>query len=534
MSSFGRRIAGLINADGTVKQSKIDDIETSEVSSVISSEVVSGVSYFDTLDSLPTTGVSGGLKALVNISSTEGRLYVYNGQGWYNSETNLNTSTPVWATEPNATYDIVDSSTPLTITALAIDSDGDPIINQSFVSDSAQYMVDITNDSSVWTFTPKSADSIGIEVDTGNLTDSNGDFIYTFKWSDGTNFISKAVTIGYNPSALPVSFFGDRAIFNQGDYASASPTYQAFAYASISTPANAVGFANSVKGRDPNNGNMSNGTRGVFTEGSYEEGILYLTIPTLSSVSDFGNLSAQNAVSQYATHWGGASASNGIRGFIVGDADANTNADLQEAIFYITIDTLGNAVNFGIDFAIHTARGAAVSDDTYIVAGGGIVPSGLGDVAAGSSDEVKGLGYFTAMTASSSTSFGNLAIARPYLAGCSNETRGVFAGGEGNNLGGAPNSDYMIEDIETITVATPSNSSQFGDLRRKRARFGLTCNGTHGVTSGGQYQPGVVHVFSGSYEMDYFSMETAGTATDFGDVYGNQTNDWTAASGHAA
>ena len=318
------------------------------------------------------------------------------------------------------------------------------------------------------------------------------------------------------------------------DYADASPTYQAFSYASISTPGNAVGFANSVKGRDPNNGNMSNGTRGVFTEGDQGEDILYLTIPTLSSVSDFGNLSAQNTFNSYASHWGGASASNGIRGFIVGDADTNTNADGMKGIFYITIDTLGNAVNFGIDFAIHTGRGAAVSDDTYIVAGGGIVPSGLGDVAAGSSDEVKGLGYFTAMTASSSTSFGDLAIARPYLAGCSNKTRGVFIGGEGNNLGGSPNSDYMIEDIETITVTTPGNSTQFGDLRRKRAKFGVTCNGTHGVTAGGQYQPGAVHVFSDSYEIDYFSMETAGTATDFGDVYGNNANYWSAGSGNAS
>jgi len=330
------------------------------------------------------------------------------------------------------------------------------------------------------------------------------------------------------------TWFGDRAVFNQGDYADASPTYQAFAYASISTPGNAVGFANAVKGRDPNNGNMSNGTRGVFTEGAYAEDIQYITFSTLGTVSDFGNLSAQDTVSQYANHWGGASASNGIRGFIVGDADTNTNADLQKAIFYITIDTPGNAVNFGIDFAIHTGRGAAVSDDTYIVAGGGIVPSGLGDVAAGSSDEVKGLGYFTAMTASSSTSFGDLAIARPYLAGCSNKTRGVFVGGEGDNLGGAPNSDYMIEDIETITVTTPGNSTQFGDLRRKRSRFGLTCNGTHAVTAGGKYQPGAVHVFSDSYEMDYFSMETAGTATDFGDVYGNNARHWSGASGNTS
>ena len=50
MSSFGRKIADLINDQGKLKQSKVDGIDSSEVTSVISSEVSAGVSYFDTLD----------------------------------------------------------------------------------------------------------------------------------------------------------------------------------------------------------------------------------------------------------------------------------------------------------------------------------------------------------------------------------------------------------------------------------------------------------------------------------------------------
>ena len=208
MSSFGRNIAGLINDQGKLKQSKIDGIDSSEASSLINSEVAAGVSYFDTLDSLPTTGLSAGLKALVNISSTEGKLYVYNGDGWYNAETNLNTSAPVWSTEPQSTYTITDSATPLSITALATDPDsGDVVVSQSYVSDSAQYMVDITTDSSVWTFTPKTKSQIAAQVAAGNLTDSNGDFIYTFQFTDGVNIISKAATISYNPANTGTPFF---------------------------------------------------------------------------------------------------------------------------------------------------------------------------------------------------------------------------------------------------------------------------------------------------------------------------------------
>ena len=102
--------------------------------------------------------------------------------------------------ENRSSYSIADSVTPLTITARAADSDNLNLLNQSATTDSAQHMVTISNDSSVWTFTPKSADSIGAAVLAGDLTDSNGDFIYTFKWSDGVNFVSKAVTITYNPA----------------------------------------------------------------------------------------------------------------------------------------------------------------------------------------------------------------------------------------------------------------------------------------------------------------------------------------------
>jgi len=157
----------------------------------------SGVSVYETLDSLPSTGLTAGAEAFVKSNY---RLYVSNGSGWYN--TTLVNRNPRWDSggEPDASYTIADSQTSLIITAKAIDSDNPDthLTNQSIVSDSAQYMVSITNDSSVWTFTPKSADSIGDEVAAGNLTDSNGDFIYTFKWSDGISFISKAVTISYN------------------------------------------------------------------------------------------------------------------------------------------------------------------------------------------------------------------------------------------------------------------------------------------------------------------------------------------------
>jgi len=159
------------------------------------------VDYFTSLDSLPVTGLKEGQRAFVEANS---RMYLSNGVGWYNASfVNL---APYFVTTPDATYTITDSSVPLVVTAKALDSDNpDSLIsNISFASDSAQYMMrSITADSSVFTFTPKSADSIGQEVAAGNLNDSNGDFIYTFKWTDGVSFATQTSTITYSPGSTP-------------------------------------------------------------------------------------------------------------------------------------------------------------------------------------------------------------------------------------------------------------------------------------------------------------------------------------------
>jgi len=201
-----RDIAEFLSKTEAENTTNLALLNTSSPTGVDSAQVQNiGISSYDTLDLLPVTNLVAGQQAFVKDAR---RLYVSNGSGWFN--TAVANATPQWDSggEPDASYSIADSATPLIITARAIDSDNSDknLLNQSFVTDSAQYMVDISSDSSVFTFTPKSADSIGQEVAAGNLSDSNGDFVYTFKWSDGINFVSKGVTISYSPS--------DAALYN--------------------------------------------------------------------------------------------------------------------------------------------------------------------------------------------------------------------------------------------------------------------------------------------------------------------------------
>ena len=197
--SINRKLAELIEGDGTTDLGGGGN--------------GGGTTYYDTLDSLPVTELTAGSTAFVEENR---RLYVSDGNGWYNAS--LVNRGPRWDSggEPDPSYSIADSATPLIITARAIDSDNVNFINQADASDSAQYMVDISIDSSVFTFTPKSADSIGASVASGDLTDSNGDFIYTFKWSDGINFVSKAVTITYAPGGFAGYAFTTHTFTNAG------------------------------------------------------------------------------------------------------------------------------------------------------------------------------------------------------------------------------------------------------------------------------------------------------------------------------
>jgi len=203
------------------KRLVIPDEAGIDSASIINISTNAPINYYSNIDSLPVSDLTLGDRAFVESSGSGARLYLSNGSGWYNAAlVNLN---PRWDSVPLGLLDstsIVDSATSLIITAKALDSDNSDLnlTNQSFASDSAQYLVTITNDSSVWTFDPKSDDSISASVTAGDLDDSDeNSFVYTFKWSDGINFVSKAITINYNFSrALDLSQLRSSTVYRIG------------------------------------------------------------------------------------------------------------------------------------------------------------------------------------------------------------------------------------------------------------------------------------------------------------------------------
>jgi len=154
------------------------------------------LTVYDSIGTLPLSSVTEGSMAFVNSNS---RMYVHNGTGWY-SATIVNTS-PTWSSEPNVSYTIPDSATPLVVTYSASDPEGVPIRYLGTATDSADPLMQsivVDSEGGTVTFTPNSAQTVWDNVTAGNHNDSAGGvFTYTFKATDGINILSKEAVINY-------------------------------------------------------------------------------------------------------------------------------------------------------------------------------------------------------------------------------------------------------------------------------------------------------------------------------------------------
>jgi hypothetical protein len=179
----------------------------------------------------------------------------------------------------------------------------------------------------------------------------------------------------------------------------------------------------------------------------------------------------------------------GSRGLFMGGYYTTSPYNLN-TIDYITIATTGNATDFG-DLSVARRSAAACSNQTR-----GLIAGGYGDAG--------NISYVTIATAGNSTSFGSLSTSRLGLGACSNGTRGVFGGG--TQQGGTP---QALNVIDYVTIVTTGNTVDFGDLT-VGGRYMTACsNGTRGVWGGGYTRTNVI---------DYVTIATTGNASDFGDL----------------
>ena len=125
---------------------------------------------------------------------------------------------------------------------------------------------------------------------------------------------------------------------------------------------------------------------------------------------------------------------------VVGGGDSPGKTNSME---YITISTLGNAVDFGDQISARNVRGSC-SSSTRGLWGGGMSPN-VGD----------DIDYITIASAGDAIDFGNLTQARgTYAGGMSSSTRGLWAAGA---------TPTKVNTIDFVEIATLGNAVDFGD-----------------------------------------------------------------------
>ena len=242
----------------------------------------------------------------------------------------------------------------------------------------------------------------------------------------------------------------------------------------------------------------SSSTRGLWGGGTTPtilNTIDYITIASEGNAIDFGDLLSNTA--QEPT-----SCSSSTRGIWAGGYTSTPTPGTRiNVIQYVSISTIGNALDFGDLTSLGASIGSLASSTRGVFGGGYRTSPGL----------INTVDFITIASTGNAVSFGNLSEGSGRLAGCSNGTRGVFAGGRAYPSSPGPSS-FTTSRIDYITVASTGNAIRFGDLTSSnRNMLAAAANSTRGIFAGG-YGPATTNV------IDYITFTSTGNAIDFGDL----------------
>ena len=212
--------------------------------------------------------------------------------------------------------------------------------------------------------------------------------------------------------------------------------------------------------------------------------INYFDITTTGNAPSFGTYSQ--------AHGRAATVSDTTKGLIAGGSGYINN------ISYNTIATTGNAADFG-DLTTGRRGIASASDGTYGVFSSGQVSGNISNV----------IDYVTIANTGNASDFGDTSANCMEGSGVNDATRAVLS------LGYNQSSAAPVNTLEYITIASTSNTTDFGDLTEAKRRTGSTgaSDGTYGL-----FANGYTAASAKTNVIEYITVQTAGNATDFGDL----------------
>ena len=209
--------------------------------------------------------------------------------------------------------------------------------------------------------------------------------------------------------------------------------------------------------------------------------------------------SSNVGVSTFAA--GISAAGTGTRGLFAGGYVVSPHpspGSCLDQIDYITVETLGNAQDFG-NLVDARHLGGQCADRTRALYAGG-----RGPTTPGGSDTAN----ITFTTIASTGSYADSGFDLSDSVGCkgtSNSTRGLFASF----------TFPYANTIDYVTIQSLGNAQDFGDLTEKRGYGMALSSSVRGVFLGGINNPENL----GTSVIDYVTISTTGNAQDFGDLY---------------
>ena len=193
----------------------------------------------------------------------------------------------------------------------------------------------------------------------------------------------------------------------------------------------------------------ANTDRACITGGNYsaDRRIEYVTVSTPGNSQDFGDLImvANGSIKNQAA------AADNTRGLFLGGRSGWTLSSVDN-IDYITIATLSDASDFG-DLNEIVYQHTACSNNTRALNWCGIEGTST-------SNKVNTIQYVTIQTPGNATDFGDANNAVGIGAACSNGIYGAMGGG----ATGFSSTFQRVNNIDYVIIDTPGNASDFGDL----------------------------------------------------------------------
>jgi len=271
------------------------------------------------------------------------------------------------------------------------------------------------------------------------------------------------------------------------------------------TQGNATDFGNLTQARGYPNC-TSDGTRGIAAGGS-----IYPAGPTtFSNTIDYNTIASGGDSIDFGDAqggtspglWGDGACASSTRAVLGSWSNVSTNID------YIQMQTLGNSLDFGDKSGGAVAGGVAgVSSPTRGVWGGGYFPYDSPVAGYNSKDIIE---FVTIANTGNTTDFGNLTRRKNAAGGASNSVRGVFAAGYVYH--GSSGNNGTTSSVDYITIASTGNAIEFGQLTNSRSHGSGMGTGTRGIFAGMGGSPSLLNI------IDFISFASTGDATDFGDL----------------